>query len=123
LVGLGCTDGSHDQIARGPFALLPVLSHPRFGKFFEFEHGQKLLFADLASPLDGLTAMNDFGLMPNQPKPTTTPECPTKGAEIGSRLRARANKLSDTAREVSRLRGMQLIYGNGSGNKVHAPGR
>ncbi len=32
---LGWTNGSHDQIARGPFALLPVLSHPRFGKFFD----------------------------------------------------------------------------------------
>jgi len=38
-------------------------------------------------------------------------------------LRARANKLSDTAHEAARLRGMQLIYGNGSGNKAHAPGR
>ncbi len=76
-----------------------------------------------SSPLDGLPVMNDLGLMPSQPKPTATPERPTKGAEIGARLRARANKLSDTAREAARLRGMQLIYGNGSGNKVHAPGR
>jgi hypothetical protein len=75
------------------------------------------------SPLDGLRVMNDFDLMPSQPKPSATPERPTKGAEIGARLRARANKLSDTAREAARLRGMQLIYGNGSGNKVHAPGR
>ena len=60
--------------------------------------------------------MSDFGLVPNQPKPTTMPERPTKGAEIGSRLRARANKLTVTAREAARLRGMQLIYGNGSGN-------
>jgi hypothetical protein len=51
------------------------------------------------------------------------PERPTKGAEIGSHLRARTNKLSDTARESARLRGMQLIYGNGSGHKIHAPGR
>jgi hypothetical protein len=58
---------------------------------------------------------------PNQPKPTTTPERPTKGGEIGSRLRTRANKLSDPAREAARLRGMQLIYGNG-GDKDRAPG-
>ena len=67
--------------------------------------------------------MNDFGLMPSQPKPSATPELPTKGAEIGARLRTRANKLSDTAREAARLRGMQLIYGNGSVNKAHALGR
>ena len=77
----------------------------------------------IASPLDGHPNLNDFGFMSNQPKPATPPERPTKGAEIGSRLRARANKLSDTAREATRLRGMQLIYGNGGGNKVHAPSR
>ena len=75
------------------------------------------------SPLDGLPVMSDFDGVPNQAKPTTMPERPTKGAEIGSRLRSRTNKLSDTARESARLRGMQLIYGNGSGHKVHAPSR
>lgn len=44
------------------------------------------------------------------------------GAEIGARLRARANKLSDSAREAARLRGMQLIHGNGD-DKDRAPGR
>ena len=67
--------------------------------------------------------MNDFSGEPSQAKPTTMPERPTKGAEIGSHLRARTNQLSDTARESTRPRGMQLIYGNGSGHKVHAPGR
>jgi len=75
------------------------------------------------SPLDGLPVMSDLDGVPNQAKPTTMPERPTKGAKIGSRLRARTNKLSDTARESTRLRGLQLIYGNGSGHKVHAPSR
>ncbi len=56
-------------------------------------------------------------------KAATKPEPMTKGTEIGARLRARANKLSDSAREAARLRGMQLIYGNGSGDKVHARSR
>ncbi len=76
-----------------------------------------------ASPFDGLPVMNDFSGEPNPAKPTTMPERPTKGAEIGARLRARTNKLSDTARESARLRGMQLIYCNGSRHKVHAPSR
>jgi len=51
---------------------------------------------------------------------TSKPEPPTKGTEIGARLRSRANKLTDAQREAARLRGMQLIYGNGGGDKVHA---
>ena len=76
-----------------------------------------------ASPFDGLPVMSDFSGVPNQAKPPTMPERPTKGAEIGARLRARTNQLADTARESARLRGMPLIYGHGSGHQVQAPGR
>ena len=76
-----------------------------------------------ASPFDGLPVMSGFSGVPNQAKPPTMPERPTKGAEIGARLRARTNPLADTARESARLRGMPLIYGHGRGHQVHAPGR
>jgi hypothetical protein len=61
--------------------------------------------------------------MPNKQTSPDKPERPTKGAQLGARLRARANTLSAEARETARLRGMQLIYGNASGNKVHTPSR
>ena len=61
--------------------------------------------------------------MSNMPKVASKQKPMTKGTEIGARLRARANKLSDSAREAARLRGMQLIYGNGGGDKVHARSR
>jgi len=44
----------------------------------------------------------------------------TTGAVIGVLLRARTNKLSDSARQAAHLRGMQLIYGNGGDDKVRA---
>lgn len=61
--------------------------------------------------------------MANEQKQTGKPERPTKGAQIGARLRARANTLSAEAREAARLRGMQLIYGNAGGKKVHTASR
>jgi hypothetical protein len=51
------------------------------------------------------------------------PDAATKGTLLGVRLRARANSLSDAAREAARQRGMQLIYGNADGSKVHAASR
>jgi hypothetical protein len=56
--------------------------------------------------------MDQGYFMANEQKQPTKPEHPTKGAEIGARLRTRANTLSAEARETARLRGMQLIYGN-----------
>jgi hypothetical protein len=61
--------------------------------------------------------------MANQPKSDSKPEPMTKGAEIGARLRTRANAMTDAQREAARLRGMQLIYGHGGGDKVHARSR
>jgi len=67
--------------------------------------------------------MDQGYFMANEQKQPTKPERPTKGAEIGARLRARANTLSSEARETARLRGMQLIYGNAGRNKVHTHSR
>lgn len=74
-------------------------------------------------PLDELGRANHFGLMSKAQKQSAKPERPTKGAQIGARLRARTNSLSAEEREAARLRGMQLIYGNAGGKKVHAPSR
>jgi hypothetical protein len=115
---LGLTPPQHPGVAEKPTANA-MAEHRDSG------HGEAGRICDLdasPSPLDGLPAKNDLGLVPSQPKPTPTPERPTMGAEIGTRLRARANKLSDSAREAARLRGMQLIYGNGD-DKDRAPGR
>jgi hypothetical protein len=73
--------------------------------------------------LDGSTSVDNLLGMSTVPKAATKPEPATKGTEIGARLRARTNKLSDSAREAARLRGMQLIYGNGGSDKVHAHSR
>lgn len=56
----------------------------------------------------------------NAPK---KPEAETVGTRIGAKLRARTNAQSDATREATRQRGMQLIYGNGDGRKVHAHSR
>ena len=61
--------------------------------------------------------------MANQSKAERKPEPATKGTDIGARLRARANALTDPQREAARLRGMQLIDGNGGDDKVHSRGR
>jgi len=46
-------------------------------------------------------------------------EKPTIGAEMGDKLRARANKLTDAERMELRMEAMQLIYGNAI-KQVHA---
>jgi hypothetical protein len=61
--------------------------------------------------------------MSQQAKTDKKPEAVTVGAKVGSRLRNRTNSLSDVAREAARQRGMQLIYGDAGGNKVHAGSR
>lgn len=74
--------------------------------------------------LDGAADAKHFGDMPNEQKrQPAKPERPTKGAQIGERLRTRANALSAEEREAARLRGMQLIYGNAGGKKVHTASR
>lgn len=73
--------------------------------------------------LDEVGGTNHFEPMSKAQKQPAKPERPTKGAQIGARLRARTNSLSAEEREAARLRGMQLIYGNAGGKKVHAPSR
>lgn len=60
--------------------------------------------------LDGFAGSDHLGRMPNEQKRTGKPERP-KGAQIGARLRARANRLSGMARNAARRRGRALIYG------------
>lgn len=59
-------------------------------------------------------------------QPTKAPKKPepeTVGTRLGNKLRARTNSQGDEAREAARQRGMQLIYGDGNGRKVHAHSR
>jgi hypothetical protein len=82
-----------------------------------------IVFTATPSQLDDFVGLDQGSCMPNKQTLPDKSERPTKGAQIGARLRARANTLSAEARETARLRGMQLIYGNASGNKVHTSSR
>ena len=53
----------------------------------------------------------------------TSKETPTKGAILAAKYRARANALSDVARQQHRAHAMSMIYGSPNGPAVHARSR
>lgn len=64
--------------------------------------------------------MNDVTIMATRKTIRPAKTVPSKGTVLAEKYRARANMLSDEARQNHRAHAMSLIYGNPHGPAVHS---